>query len=144
VSGYERLVRGRVSAARERAGTNAWAARFEATAQAIAAGATEDELIERGALTMRAHEIRQQVARELAVEQATAKRAAVVAYGQRKGLADEHGDVSRLDVKRALRRDEQRLADVPAPAREGPSERRGHVGVSWPEPNTKTDPGRRP
>lgn len=123
MSGYERLVRGRVSTAREWAGgTNAWAARFEATAQAIAAGATEDELIERGALTMRAHEIKQQVARELAVEQANAKRAAMVAYGQRRGLADEDGNVSRLDVKRALRRDEQRLADVPAPPREGPSE----------------------
>jgi len=130
MSAFERRVRFRKSSA----GTEA-DVQFEATAQAIAAGATEDELIDRAAYAFRAWEIKQQTAREIATDEAVDRQAQVLAFARSRGLEDAQGRVKRSDVKRKLKSEQARLAGVPAAPPEPPSEpRRAPSGIRVPEP----------
>lgn len=126
MSAFERRVRTRKSEAD---------VQFEATAQAIAASNTEDELIDRGAYAFRAWEIKQQTARELATEEAADRRAQVLAFARSRGLEDAQGRVRRSDVKRTLRDEQARLADVPvAPPEPAQEPRRQPSGIRVPAP----------
>lgn len=123
MSAFERRVRVRKTSAGTSADTG-----FEALAQGIAAGNSDDELIERAALAYRAFEIRQNIAREAQVEQTRERRDALARYGAAHGLADDDGNVRRLDVKRALRAEQRQLPNTPAKPREAPSEPRRAPG----------------
>lgn len=141
MSAFDKQVRAQLSAQR---GTPM----FEAAAEAVAAGNTIEELVQIVIHATRAYEIKSKRAREAHAAGTARQRQALASYGAEHGLADDHGNVSRLDVKRELRR-AQTLAhapgcdgghpssmNCPAPAQEGPSEpRTPSRGIILPEPD---------
>jgi len=127
MSAFDKQVRARVAEI-------AASSQLDATAEAIGAGMSPAELVDRAAFAARAYELQQRQARSAHVQETVRKRQTIAAWGARHGLADEQGNVRRLDVKRALAADAERLRDVPAAPPTAPPEPRRPSGLVVPRP----------